>query len=345
MNPAETSAIRNLSEEKRVRPYMIMTLEDGEQLGICGITIKVTTEQSSFPDVGTTLADETETAIKCVADLEAEGVNRILLLTHMGNSRDIEWLSDVDGIDVVIGGHSHSLLGGEDFTQLDFAVRGDYAVLANGKCIVTAWEHVRVVGSLTVNFDADGVVTGCSGAAKIPLNPDRYTVRDADTRFDLNETDAAIMTEFLLNLPNSPFVNVEPDAAALDALAPFFDQTDTKRNEVIGTATESICHTYAENDPLCPGRNVTNCLSGGVCNLVSQGFLFNAPAADFAIQNRGGCRTDINAGDITFGSVFDILPFANTYVFLEFFSLLLLFFLRHGTLSFLIIVSDLLLHQ
>eukprot|EP00977_Amphora_coffeiformis_P021414 scaffold9307_cov166-Amphora_coffeaeformis.AAC.1 len=316
VNPAETSAIRNLSEEKMVRPSIIMDLEDGEQLGICGITIKVTTEQSSFPDVGTTLADEKETAVQCVADLEAQGINRILVVTHMGNSRDIEWLSDIDGIDVVIGGHSHSLLGGEDFTQLDFPVGGEYAMLSNGKCIVTAWEYVRVVGSLTVNFDANGVVTGCSGAAKIPLNPDLYTVRDAVPRFDLNETDAAIMTDFLLNIPNSPFVNVAPDAEAVAALAPYFDETDEARGQVIGTALESICHTYTEDDPLCPDRNITNCLSGGVCNLVSQGFLFNAPTADFAIQNRGGCRTDILAGEITYGSVFDILPFANTYVLL-----------------------------
>lgn len=316
MNPAESSAIRALPEDKQVRPYIIKPIANNERVGICGITVKVTTEQSSFPDEGTTLADEKETAIQCVADLEAEGVNKIVLLTHVGYSNDEEWWSEIDGVDVVIGGHSHSLLGDNDFDQLGFPTRGEYAKLVNGKCIVTAWEYVRVVGAMTVEFDAEGKVTACSGAAKVPLNPDKYTVRDADPRFDLDPDQASIMTQFLLNdIPNSPFILVEPDSTVEAALKPFLDSSEEKRNEVIGNATESICHTYTEQDPLCPDRELENCLSGGVCNLVAQGFLLNVPNADVSIQNRGGCRTDINAGDITFGSVFDILPFANTYVF------------------------------
>lgn len=248
-----------------------------------------------------------------MADLVAQGLDKIVLLTHVGNSRDQDFFGDLADVDVIIGGHSHSLLGGEEFSQLGFPTRGPYAELVNGKCIVTAWEYLRVLGELIVDFDADGVVTACSGSATININPDLYTVRDADPRFDLEAADAAIMTDFLVNqILNSPFANEGEDAAMVTLLEPYFVGRDEAGQNVIGTAEENICHTYTEQDPLCPNSNVTNCLSGGVCNLVSQGFLFNVPSADVAIQNRGGCRTDILAGDVKLQDAFEILPFANT---------------------------------
>ena len=304
-----------LPTEKSIKPYTIKVLDDGTMIGICGLTVKVTTEQSSFPDEGTTVDDEATAAQACVTELEDQGINHIVMLTHMGYDNDVEWLSGMDGVDVVVGGHSHSLLGGDDFAQFGFEPRGTYATLENGKCIVTAWEYMRVVGSLMVEFDDGGNVVSCSGSVKAALNPDTYTVRDADPRFDMDAADAAIMTEWITSFPDSPFVAIQPDATIEGILQPFFDESDGKRLEVIGTAPATICHAYSSENPLCEG-SVTNFMSGGVCNLVAQGFLFNAPTADFSIQNRGGCRTDILAGDITFGSVFDVLPFANTLVLL-----------------------------
>ena len=306
----------NLPTEKAIKPYTIKALDDGTMIGICGLTVKVTTELSSFPDEGTTIDDEATAAQACVAELEDQGIDHIVMLTHMGYNNDLEWLSEIDGVDVVVGGHSHSLLEvGDEWSQFGFVPRGQYATLDNGKCIVTAWEYMRVVGSLTVEFDDGGNVLSCSGSVKAALNPDTYTVRDADPRFDLDPADAAIMTEWITSLPESPFVAIDPDPTIEEILQPFFDESDGKRLEVIGNAPATICHAYSSENPLCEG-SVTNYMSGGVCNLVSQGFLFNAPTADFAIQNRGGCRTDILAGDITFGSVFDVLPFANTLVLL-----------------------------
>lgn len=317
VNPAESSALRLLSEEKLVKPWLIKEFDDGDKLGICGITVKVTTEQSSFPDEGTTIADEQESAEACVQELTALGVNKILLITHIGYDKDLEWLSGIEGVDVIIGGHSHTLLAGTEFTQFGFPVGGDYPTLNGTVCVATAWEYTRVVGSLLVEFDDAGIVTGCSGQVSSPLNPTLYTVRDADPEFDLSPEDAGNMTEFLLSIEDSPFVVVDPDPDVVSILAPFFEDADGKRNEVVATVPESICHSYSEPNPVCPDKELQNYLSGGVCNLVSKGFLFTIPNADFAIQNRGGCRTDILEGDFTFGEVFEILPFSNTLVTFE----------------------------
>lgn len=312
VNPADKSPLRALLDAERIRPHTIKTLTSGEEIGICGVTIKVTTEQSSFPDEGTTIADETETAKQCVEDLELQGINKIVLLTHIGYSRDLQWLAAIDGIDVVIGGHSHSLLAGQELTSLGYPTRGEYVGVKNGKCIVSAWEYVRVLGELNVEFDVNGTVVSCSGGPKMMLNPDDYTIRAPNPRENLSPEGAALVTAALLGLDDSPYVVVGLDEATELALEPYFNASDAARAEVIGTTPESLCHTYTEQDPLCPDRELENCFSGAVCNLVSEGFLHNVPTADVAIQNRGGCRTDILAGDITFGSVFDVLPFSNT---------------------------------
>ena len=49
-------------------------------------------------------------------------------------------------------------------------------------------------------------------------------------------------------------------------------------------------------------------------NLVAQAFLYQSKEADVAIQNAGGVRVDVPAGNITIGDAYIVLPFANTLV-------------------------------
>ena len=49
-------------------------------------------------------------ARKSVAELKAQGVNKIIALTHVGITFDRELARQVSGIQVIIGGHSHSNL-------------------------------------------------------------------------------------------------------------------------------------------------------------------------------------------------------------------------------------------
>jgi 5'-nucleotidase len=53
---------------------------------------------------------------------------------------------------------------------------------------------------------------------------------------------------------------------------------------------------------------------GDIANIVAQAFLFLSKNADVSIQNAGGVRTDIEAGDVTIGDAYTLLPFANTLV-------------------------------
>lgn len=51
--------------------------------------------------------------------LEEEGINKIILLTHIGYENDIELASMLSGADVIVGGHTHSVLGDLSGVGLD----------------------------------------------------------------------------------------------------------------------------------------------------------------------------------------------------------------------------------
>ena len=274
MRPAETSALNELEGDDAILPYIIHTLDSGAKVGICGITTKVSTEQSSFPDEGTTFEEEAATAEACVADITGEGVDRVILLTHQGYDNDISFLTGIDGVDVVVGGHSHSLLGGEELTQFGFSPEAAYATMVDGTCVVTAWEYSKIVGKATIEFDDNGDVTACSGAPVIPINVNTFAVRDVEVSFDLEPADAAIVAEYLLGF--DMFVNYGEDQAVIDLIAPFTEQVEEDSLEQNATVPENICHTRGgEVDPLCPGKETLSTVGGGVCTFT--GICFQNP--------------------------------------------------------------------
>jgi 5'-nucleotidase len=310
--PGPESEINTLTGDDAIKPYLIKEFPSGNRVGICGITVKTVTELSSFPDAGTTIMEEHAAAEACVADVKAEGVDKIVLLSHSGYSRDMSF-SDIEGVDLVIGGHSHALLGGEELEEFGFTGQGSYGMFQDGVCVVQAWDYLRVVGRIDVTFDAEGNVLGCEGGVQIPLNPDRFTVRDADPTYDLEAADAQIAADFLLSFPL--FVNEGEDADIIAALQPFRDEIGERAQAVIAQVPEALCHTRGGSiDEQCPDKDLQSMVGGGVCPIVARGFLYNVPLADFAIQNAGGCRESIVEGDFTFGGAFSVLPFSNTLV-------------------------------
>ena len=322
MNPAETSALRELEgTDAEILPFLLKNLTNGDQMAICGITTKTTTELASQPDVGTTLDVEADAAAACVAEVEALGVNKIVILAHTGYTVDLEIYASIPGVDVVVGGHSHSLLGDTDaLAAQGLTPAGPYATVTDsGVCVVTAWEFSKVVGELRVEFDAAGVVTSCLGGPRLALNGDFMQVRDAPDDADdtLSEADRAVVIANLTSFPH--WVVAAPDAEVQAALEPFITELEPILATPIAPVPENICHTRRGDgiDEQCPNKPEISLLNGGVCPLVAQGFLFNALTADFALQNAGGCRTDILAGELTLGEAIEVLPFANSLVTLR----------------------------
>ncbi len=170
---ANIDASAQVSLTGLIEPYTIIEV-DGESIGVFGVTTEDTVFISSpGPDV--TFNNVTDTAQATVAALQGMGVNKIVALTHIGYEYDLALAAAVSGIDVIVGGHSHTPLG-----TMPGAL-GDYPTMVNSPAaepvlVVSAWEWGKYLGRLDVNFDAMGVVDSYNGApilidASIPEDP------------------------------------------------------------------------------------------------------------------------------------------------------------------------------
>ncbi|MFN7001546.1 MAG: bifunctional metallophosphatase/5'-nucleotidase, partial [Elioraea tepidiphila] len=100
--------------------------------------------------------DEIDSLKADVAALEAEGVTKIIALTHVGLPKDLRIAAEVPGIDAVVGGHSHSLLSTKDPKRV-----GPYPTWVDGQNgalvpVVQAYAYSKYVGHLILTFDDAG---------------------------------------------------------------------------------------------------------------------------------------------------------------------------------------------
>jgi len=276
----------------------------GRRIGVIGLVIGEKTKISSSPDADTHFLDETQTAQSEIDRLRSEGVTKIILLTHYQYDNERALARALSGVDVIVGGDSHTLLGDTNMlAPLGFSPDGPYPTMdvnADGDpvCVVQAFEYARVMGELQVSFDDQGRVIACSGTPRIPV--------------DATGASNALRTA----LESHPVLYpVTPDAQSAALLQGFSGALSEMRASVIGRASENLCMVRLPGEgraePLC-ARTDTYEQGAHISNLVAQAFLEREGGADIAIQNAGGVRASIPAGPVTIADVFTILPFANT---------------------------------
>ncbi len=309
-----------------VQPATIV-VRDGQQIGIIGITVAGKTKNSSRPDASTTFANETQTAQAQIDGLRAGGVNKIILLTHQGYAEDVAMARALSGVDVIVGGDSHTLLGPTELTT--FAVTapaGAYptqVVNRDGKlvCVAQAWQYGWAVGNLKVRFDQAGDVTSCGGSPQILLgNP----TRRATGTVALTDADR---TAIAADLATQPALRVTAEAArAVTTLAPFQQQRTAFGANVVGAAATNLCLRRVPGTKRditrskfadCNTGSFTSTHGGDMQQIVAQAFLEQGRifgGVDIALQNAGGVRVDLDAGNVTVGNVYTVLPFRNVLV-------------------------------
>ncbi len=173
LKPEPGCPLRGLS----ISPYAVRTVR-GVKVGIVGL---------ANPDVSTLAAacpythftNSADALRKAVVELERQGVRHIVAVTHLGLPADRELARTVDGVDVIVGGHTHSYLGPN-------SPEGPYPVVEHSPSgrpvlVVTAKFATEYLGELRVGFDAQGVPTHWEGAAK-RLEPGIIPAPDVDAR-------------------------------------------------------------------------------------------------------------------------------------------------------------------
>ncbi len=104
---------------------------------------------------------------RCVSELEARGVQVVILLSHQGITPDLALARSVDGIDVIVSGHSHVILANDGPNAF-----GPYPMVVDtpsgAPCLVVATgEWGTRMGRLSVRFDESGTVRSWSGRSLV----------------------------------------------------------------------------------------------------------------------------------------------------------------------------------
>ena len=129
----------------------------GERIGIIGLTPQNNPELSS-PGQNIVFTDPVSATQGEVDRLTAEGVDKIIVLSHSGFPEDVRIAEGTTGVDVIVGGHSHTLLS----NTVEGAV-APYPATVNGVHIVQAGAYGMYLGELTVTWDDAGNVVSATG--------------------------------------------------------------------------------------------------------------------------------------------------------------------------------------
>jgi len=306
----------------RIAPFTIITVGN-EKIGIIGLTTASTAVLSS-PGDGIVFKEEAATAERYVTELESTGINKIIALTHLGYDEDVILARMVPGIDIIVGGHTHTLLGGDALRDIGLLPAGSYPTLVENPegdpvYIVQSWEKGKVLGILNVTFDGDGKITATSGNPVL-LVDDNF--EQIETGGDMNAVDAPTRAAIMEVIDaNNSIEVVREDASAQAIRDTYKPGIDRMQNEVIARAGENLYHTRIPGaDSLGAGvsfpsgSHIAPHVAGSMLWKVNHGGNRNA---DLAIKAGGGVRTGIPRGKITVGNAYELMPFENTLVVVE----------------------------
>ncbi len=290
----------------KLRPYVIREVagRDGaiRKVGIVGVTTPGT--PNLVASVGGVKFHKSAPAVaKAVEELADQGVDIVLVLSHLGYEADLALARAVPGLDVIVGGHSHTLLGdAARFRPLGLTPAGPYPTVVPGPnggtaLIVQAWRWGMALGELSVDFDALGRVTGWKGQPTL-LAGAGFKAEGADISPAGSEYPALLAA--LTASGAAREVREDPDIAA--KLRPYAEKLDTFRHAPIGaTAAESLVRGTASD----PGPIVADAYRAAV------------PGARAALLMPGNVRADLFQGALTLGQIMGVLPFGNTLVALD----------------------------
>lgn len=244
----------------RVQNSIVLNI-GGQKVGIVSALATDTVDTSS-PGDNVIFRDEIEALKEDVAALEAQGVDKIIALNHVGLPMDMKIAAAVPGLDLVIGGHSHTKMLNEDGSNYS------YPEMVGNVTVVQAYAYSKYLGKIEVTFDDNGNVISAEG--------------------DPILLDASIV----------------PDGKIAARIAEMGAPIEEMKKRVVAKAADNIDGDRAT----C---RVRECQMG---NLVADAMLDRVAAqgVEIAIQNGGGLRASIGAGEVAMGDVLTVLPFQNT---------------------------------
>ena len=191
--------------------YQIFTMDNGLRVGVFGLATDET-KYKTHPDntKGIEFIDAVKAGKKAVKELEAEKIHLVIALVHLGVeassiNTSIKIAEEVEGIDIIVDGHSHTEL--------------PEGKLVNGALIVQTGSYTKNVGIVKLNFE-DKVLK----AAKAQLVP--YSEVK-----DLEEDEEILEIIAQMESLNAPIVNAVVGKTSVD-LDGLYENVRTKETNL-----------------------------------------------------------------------------------------------------------------
>ena len=165
-----------------IMPSVILE-RGGEKLGLIGLTPQDTDELAS-PGPNVTFMDPAEAVAAQVERMKANGINKIIVLSHSGMVVDRAVAAAVPEIDVIVGGHDNTFL-----SNTSDRAKGPYPVMVGTTAIVQAYAYGKYLGELNVTFNDAGEIIETVGE---PIVLDGTVVEDDSTKVRVGELAAPL---------------------------------------------------------------------------------------------------------------------------------------------------------
>ncbi|KKW68776.1 metallophosphatase [Lampropedia cohaerens] len=324
------SALHPSRAPEYVKPSTVIE-RAGQRIGLVGLTIAGKTKTASSPDPDTQFEDELAAAQREIDRLSAEGINKIIVQSHIGYGYDLQLASQLRGVDVIVGGDSHTLLGPDSMRAYDIgSPAGPYPTqLTNADgdpvCVVQAWEYSQIVGELHVSFDEAGIVTACEGTPHVLIGEDfAHDDGRALTAGEFAAVQADVNASGFLRITSE-------DVQAAQTLAPFAEKLEVFNTTEVALVQEELCSRrvpggpgsvdYSRSSESCNALGEVNARGGDIQQIAAQAYLEIAQdvygGADISLQSGGGVRVPLLPGRVTAADAIAVLPFGNMLYSME----------------------------
>jgi len=304
--------------EGKWTPYMIKKIQ-GQDVAIVGLDVVGKTVESSSPGKDIKFHDEVETAKKMVEELKAKGINKIIFLSHAGYEKNLEIAEKVSGIDLIITGDTHYLLG-EGFKDYGLKPVAEYpkkimSPAGEPVYVAEAWCYSHMVGNMKVKFDDKGVITELKAEPTIVLGDNFFEVKnEKGEKSQLQGKEKEDIIKFINSRTDLKFVKEDPTAQKI--LEGYKKEKNELGKKEIGNITEEIPGGSANripNEKNPEGSLATTLVSETVLHMLKN---MGTGNVDMVIMNSGGTRISLVPGKISYDDAYTLLPFTSNTIYI-----------------------------
>lgn len=267
--------VPDLAKESNLKKSIVLDIS-GHKIGIVGYLTPETKVLAVPNDVE--YSDEIVALNEEVENLQSQGIKIIIALGHSGFRRDLEIAEGVEGLDLVIGGHTNTFLwnGTSPDTEKSEGSYPTYVTQASGRRVpvVQAYAYTKYLGKLHLVFDSTGELISADG---VPIILDQKVPQDPEVLQILNRYKESVL-------------NISEEVIGSTAIALDVRQCEYEECNIGNLITDAMVYKYASE---YTGEHWTD--------------------APMAFIQAGGIRTSIvrekMPTNITKGDLLAVMPF------------------------------------